>query len=136
GREGAETAGAPVRVNSLEAAATMGYVNDIDPSEITPEHIYRNRRAFMQGIGALALSGAALAAAACDAGLSSNSGGPSGISSYIPGAVTSEQMNDTQNSFEQITNYNNYYEFSEDKEPPAKLAKNLKTDPWSVAVGG
>src|SRR5919199_2704439 len=114
----------------------MGYVNDIDPSEITPEHVYRNRRAFMKGIGVLALGGAALATAACDAGLSGSSGGPSGINSYIPGAVTSEQMNDTPNTFEAITNYNNYYEFSDDKEEPAKLAKNFKTDPWTVAVGG
>ncbi len=114
----------------------MGYVNDIDPAEITPEHVYRNRRAFMKGLAALGAGGAALATAACDAGLSSNPNAPTGISSYIPGATTGEAMNDTPNSFEQITGYNNYYEFSEEKEPPAKLSKNFKTDPWTVEVGG
>ena len=117
-----------------------GYVNDIDPTEITPEHIYRNRRAFMRGIANLAIAAgagsAALATAACDAGLASDPSRPSGIGSYIPGAVTSEEMNDTPNTFEAIANYNNYYEFTDDKEGVARLAKNFKTDPWAVAVGG
>src|SRR6266536_246587 len=117
-----------------------GYVDDIDPAEITPEHIYRNRRAFMRGIANLGIAagvgGAALATAACSTGLGSDPSRPSGIGSYIPGAVTSEEMNDTPNTIEAITNYNNYYEFTDEKEGVARLAKNFKTDPWTVAVGG
>ena len=114
-----------------------GYVNGIDPSEITPEPVYRNRRALMRGIGALALGGAAATAlAACDAGLSSGGAGPGGIGSYVPGAVYSETMDEKPNTIESITNYNNYYEFSDGKEEVARLAKNFKTEPWTVEVGG
>src|SRR5260370_1407850 len=38
--------------------------------------------------------------------------------------------------FKDITNYNNYYEFSTDKYEPAQLAKDLKTRPWTVKVEG
>ena len=47
-----------------------------------------------------------------------------------------ESSPDTPNTLEQITNYNNYYEFSTDKEDVARLSKGFKTEPWSVAVGG
>jgi sulfoxide reductase catalytic subunit YedY len=40
------------------------------------------------------------------------------------------------NTFNDITNYNNYYEFSTAKDAPALLSKNFKTSPWSVQVGG
>lgn len=35
-----------------------------------------------------------------------------------------------------MSHYNNYYEFSTEKEDPAKLAKDFKTRPWSVTVDG
>ncbi len=47
-----------------------------------------------------------------------------------------ELPEDTPNTLEQITSYNNYYEFSTDKEDVARLSKGFKTEPWSVAVGG
>jgi sulfoxide reductase catalytic subunit YedY len=40
------------------------------------------------------------------------------------------------NSLEDITHYNNFYEFGTDKEQPAVLAKNFKTTPWTVSVEG
>lgn len=95
-------------------------------SEITPEHIYRQRRQFMKAAGIL---GAGLLLTACapeqEAGLS-------------PSPVTGEgnPVVDTLNSFEQITNYNNYYEFTTDKERVASLAQDLKTSPWQVEVNG
>ena len=95
-------------------------------SEITPEHIYRQRRQFMKAVGIL---GAGLLLTACapeqEAGLS-------------PSPVTGEGniLVDTLNSFEQITNYNNYYEFTTDKERVASLAQDLKTSPWQVEVYG
>ncbi|HSQ27322.1 MAG TPA: protein-methionine-sulfoxide reductase catalytic subunit MsrP [Anaerolineales bacterium] len=95
-------------------------------SEITPEHIYRQRRQFMKAAGIL---GAGLLLTACapeqEAGLS-------------PSPVTGEgnPVVDTLNSFEQITNYNNYYEFTTDKERVASLAQDLKTSPWQVEVYG
>src|SRR5262249_39081970 len=40
------------------------------------------------------------------------------------------------NGWEQITTYNNYYEFGVDKDDPAQNAHNLKTEPWTVSVEG
>src|SRR4029077_2600471 len=41
-----------------------------------------------------------------------------------------------QNTFEDVTHYNNYYEFGTDKGDPAKNAQNLRTSPWTVSVEG
>lgn len=95
-------------------------------SEITPEHIYRQRRQFMKAAGIL---GAGLLLTAC---------APEQAAGLSPSPVTEEgnPVVDTLNSFEQITNYNNYYEFTTDKERVASLAQDLKTSPWKVEVYG
>ena len=111
----------------------------IRPSEITPEHIYLNRRQFMKGLGVAAV-GAALAAclpggstggadAPAPAGPTPNAGAPAS------GAATDE-LGDPVSTYEVITNYNNYYEFSYDKEGIGRLAANFPTSPWTVEVGG
>ena len=104
----------------------------IDPSEITPEHVYRNRRHFLKAMGFLG-TGALLAA--CAPG-----GSATDAPTTAPGEPTAEgvvdELGDPANTFEQITNYNNYYEFSTNKEGVARLAKDFPTSPWSVAVGG
>jgi sulfoxide reductase catalytic subunit YedY len=43
---------------------------------------------------------------------------------------------ETQTPFEDVTHYNNYYEFATDKITPAKLAEGFKTRPWTVRVDG
>jgi sulfoxide reductase catalytic subunit YedY len=101
----------------------------IHPSEITPEHIYLSRRSFMKGIGAL--TGAA-ALSACG-----SLGGPA-VEVSDPGdvSVSTDELDDPLNSYEEIASYVNYYEFSTDKNEAARLASNLQTSPWSVEVGG
>ncbi len=47
-----------------------------------------------------------------------------------------DELGDPANTYEQITNYNNYYEFDTDKQAVAKLAADFPTSPWSVQVGG
>ena len=47
-----------------------------------------------------------------------------------------DELGDPANTYEQITNYNNYYEFDTDKEAVAKLAADFPTSPWTVQVGG
>lgn len=95
----------------------------IRSSEITPEHVYRSRRTFMRGAGALA---AGLVLSACGAGGANGSTDPAG----------NDERGDAWTSFESITTYNNYYEFTTDKEGVADLARDFKTTPWTVAVGG
>ncbi len=107
----------------------------IKSSEITPEAVYKNRRQFMQGAGALALG--ALAVAACGTPpppVATPAGQDAAAPSPAAGLV--DELGDPANSFEEITNYNNFYEFSTDKQRVAQLAKDFPTSPWTVAVGG
>ncbi|HXV97906.1 MAG TPA: protein-methionine-sulfoxide reductase catalytic subunit MsrP [Anaerolineae bacterium] len=104
----------------------------IRSSEITPEHIYLSRRKFMVGIGALAASSALLAACGTQGTAVKESEAPSDLKT----SATTDELGDALTSFEAITNYNNYYEFSTSKEAVASLAKDFKTSPWTVEVGG
>jgi len=87
----------------------MRRASDLTWADVTPQHLFLNRRSFIAGAAALA-AGPALAA----------------------GFSTDE----APNSLEEITNYNNFYEFGFGKTDPARFAGALTTDPWSVEIGG
>ncbi|MBN2148984.1 MAG: protein-methionine-sulfoxide reductase catalytic subunit MsrP [Anaerolineales bacterium] len=117
----------------------------IPSSEITPEHIYRaysqqrklTRRSFLR-LGALAAGAAALAACAPKATESTSSPPqslPQGSDSTALGDKLDE-LGDPANTFEEVTNFNNFYEFTIDKEDVARLAMDFITSPWQVQVGG
>jgi sulfoxide reductase catalytic subunit YedY len=53
-----------------------------------------------------------------------------------PVSGTQTSLPDTPNTFEEITNYNNYYEFSTDKQAVNSLSADFRSNPWSVEVGG
>ncbi len=95
----------------------MGRFTPGDPlaSEITPESVYLTRRDFLKtmGLAAAAVAFPRLAAAK----------GPF-------------DADDVQTPFEDITHYNNFYEFGTDKTDPAKYAGSLRTRPWTVKVDG
>src|SRR3989304_3212962 len=105
----------------------------IRSSEITPEQVYLNRRAFIKAAGISTL-GAFLAACggAKDQTVSSDTEQDSSFQTQ----AQADELGDPLNTFQQITNYNNYYEFSITKEEVADAAKNLVTSPWQVQVGG
>ncbi len=102
---------------------------DIRPSEITSEDNYLNRRAFMK------------------AGLIAGSGlvaGPA-LSAIVPekaGATLADvgkspfSTNEAPNSYEDITTYNNFYEFGTGKSDPYRNAQDFRTRPWSITVDG
>jgi len=96
-------------------------MRSIPSSEITPEHVYLSRRRFLGAAGTL---GAALALGAC------------GATPGAPPDPRAGQPGERLNSFEQITTYNNYYEFTTDKQRVARLARDFRVSPWEVAVGG
>jgi len=108
--------------------------NKINPSEITPEDIYLNRRNFIR---AGLLAGTAVAT-----GLTYRYFNPQSVEQVetkdIAKVETPKAVSDVgePNSFEDISNYNNYYEFSTDKRAVAKKAQKLVTRPWTVEVGG
>jgi sulfoxide reductase catalytic subunit YedY len=99
------------------------------PHEITPEHVYLNRRQFLK-LGAAAVSLAALAACAPSG---TQSGPPPASSTPAP---TETPLPDELTSFDSVTHYNNYYEFSLDKQAVAVVSKDFRTSPWTVEVGG
>ncbi len=94
---------------------------DILPSEITPREVYLSRRQWMAGAAGLALT-AALPKELGAAPLSA--------------AKSSFSVDEKLTSREDVTSYNNYYEFGVDKADPAKNAGTLKTSPWTVTIDG
>ena len=102
---------------------------EIRPSEITPQDVWLNRRRFLTG-GASA--GALLAAGPASAALI-----PEGSRAKLPDVRTSQYSTDeTPNSYDDITTYNNYYEFGTGKGDPYRYAQDFEPRPWSIEVSG
>jgi len=108
-------------------------------SEITPESVYLSRRQFLKAMGIVS-AGTLLAACA------SPTGTDTPADTAAPGATPSaantgllastDELGDPLNTFEEITNYNNFYEFTLDKAGVAKLSKDFQSSPWDVEVYG
>ena len=54
----------------------------------------------------------------------------------VPTSTATDELGNPVNTYEDITNYNNYYEFTTDKQGVAGLAKDFTVAPWTVEVGG
>jgi len=80
-------------------------------SDVTPESDWLNRRAFITAAGAAA-----------------------GAAAVLPGPARAEALE--PNSYDDITSYNNFYEFGTGKGDPAAYAGRLTTDPWSIVIDG
>ncbi|NQS92219.1 MAG: protein-methionine-sulfoxide reductase catalytic subunit MsrP [Chloroflexi bacterium] len=109
----------------------------IKSSEITPEQVYLSRKQFLKSMGVVGVSAAILAACGVKVTESSSSAPP--VTDFQPTQMpssTMDELGDALNTFDDITNYNNFYEFTVDKEGVAGLAEGYPTSPWEVAVGG
>ena len=95
------------------------YKSDLKWSDVTPRTDYLNRRQIMAGAGALAMGSIAGPAMASLGAKKTNFG--AGLE---------------PNSFEDITSYNNFYEFGTGKDDPARNAHRLTTEPWSIVIDG
>jgi methionine sulfoxide reductase catalytic subunit len=106
--------------------------SDISSSEITPKQDYLNRRAFMRGAaaGAAVLAGEQVLRGVLHPGRVQAAEKLATVKSQY--SLTGE----TPTSYEDITHYNNFYEFGVDKGDPAKNSGSLKTRPWTVKVEG
>ena len=88
--------------------------SDLKQSEVTDEQIFVNRRHLLAGLAGIGLAG--------------------GLPSALSAAQRAEEL--VPNEWEDITSYNNYYEFGTGKSDPAKYAGALTTAPWSVEING
>ncbi|MBX7183979.1 MAG: protein-methionine-sulfoxide reductase catalytic subunit MsrP [Vicinamibacteria bacterium] len=102
----------------------IGRPVDVKSSEITPESLYVNRREWLASAaaGAVALSVFGPAARAQDP---QPVGRPFGL-----------QPDDKPTPWQDVTTYNNFYEFGTDKSDPAQNSKNFKPLPWTITVDG
>ena len=102
---------------------------DVRPSEITSKENYLRRRDFIRAgsiAGGLALAGPALGAVV-----------PASPRARLPDVAASPFSTDeTPNTFEDITTYNNYYEFGTGKSDPFENAQDFEARPWSITVDG
>jgi len=102
--------------------------SDIRSSEITPEPVYRSRREFLRTTAAGAL-GVYAGATLFDEALSAQA--------MIPGVKKSPlSTTEPTHSWEQVTQYNNFYEFGTQKSDPARYSGQLRVKPWTVKVDG
>jgi sulfoxide reductase catalytic subunit YedY len=114
----------------------------IQPSEITPEHVYLSRRDFLKTMGVT--SAFALLLAACGGKPPQATDTPAATlaATSIPGTSgppssgSSDELGAALTPFDSITHYNNYYEFSTDKSAVAGLIDKFQASPWEVQVGG
>jgi sulfoxide reductase catalytic subunit YedY len=104
---------------SLEARTqepAMRRPSKTDPTwaDVTPKSVWMNRRTLLAGAGSIALAGGAGA-------------------SPVPGRFSTDER---PNSFDDITSYNNFYEFGLDKADPKRNAQRMTIDPWSIVIDG
>jgi sulfoxide reductase catalytic subunit YedY len=114
----------------------IGKPGAIPSSEISPKARYLNRRGF--------LAGAAITGAAAVAGVAFRN-----LTDLVEPSMTAQanakidglrksslSTTEKETPYKDVTNYNNFYEFSTDKYEPADLAKNFRTRPWTVTIDG
>jgi len=115
--------------------------DDIRSSEITDERLYLRRREFLQfGVGLMGAAAGGVLVACGNNVIENASAAPAAEGppqSPITG-VTKRMVTTTDppNTFQQITSYNNFYEFGIDKGNPARYAGRMKTSPWTVKIDG
>jgi sulfoxide reductase catalytic subunit YedY len=103
----------------------------VPAAEITDERLYLRRREFIRLAGSVAAAAAApLGAAASSSGAGA---GQSPLADVKPRVVATDEK---LNSFEEITSYNNFYEFGTGKDDPQRYAGRLKTSPWTLKLDG
>jgi sulfoxide reductase catalytic subunit YedY len=106
---------------------------DLTYADVTPRSVYLDRRKFLKAmgiVGAAAVAGKGLFELARPSDLAF-------AATKFSGLVKSPySTTEKQNTFEDVTHYNNFYEFGTDKSDPAKNSQNFKTSPWTVSVEG
>lgn len=101
--------------------------SDIKSSDITPKSVFMNRRRFIQSVAIAGLIPGILPREAVGLGKRKK----------LDGIIKSPYSTAKKpTSYDLVTSYNNFYEFGTSKDMPALMARDFKTKPWTVSVGG
>jgi sulfoxide reductase catalytic subunit YedY len=111
----------------------MRQCGNLTRAEITPKSVYLNRRQILRamGLAGAAVVGSKVLSHLAFPPLSVNAGTRLNVTVKSPFSTT-EKIN----SFEDVTHYNNFYEFGTDKSDPSKNSQKFHTTPWTVSVEG
>ena len=102
-------------------------------SDVTPERLYLDRRNFLLGL----LVTTAAAGCGKKSEVLPSEPGTSPVGLKLNGVIKGPYgTSETQTPYNDVTHYNNFYEFGTDKSDPANNAKHFITSPWSVSVEG
>jgi sulfoxide reductase catalytic subunit YedY len=103
--------------------------SEVPYSAVTPQKAYVNRRRFLTASAGLVLGGAAAFKFFSKSALTTQG-------RKLPARASSFSTSEKLTPFEDITHYNNFYEFGSAKADPAENAKNFRTSPWSISFEG
>jgi methionine sulfoxide reductase catalytic subunit len=106
---------------------------DLTYADVTPKSVYTNRRAFLRAMG-IAGTAALVGSAAWKLALPGeevHATSKLNVASKSPFSTTEKET-----PYNDVTHYNNFYEFGTDKTDPAKNSQNFRTSPWTVSVEG
>jgi sulfoxide reductase catalytic subunit YedY len=111
----------------------MRKFGDLTQADITPKSVYFNRRQILRAMGmaGIAIAGGEVLSRVAFSPDAVQAGTKLNVTVKSPFSTT-EKMN----SFDDVTHYNNFYEFGTDKSDPSRNAGNFRTSPWTVSVEG
>ena len=104
---------------------------ELSSSEITPEHLYLSRRQFLVGGGALVA--AATMTSACKSQPTTTA---TGFCADAKAKASTDELGSNLTACNYVVNYNNFYEFSLDKDGIGDIGKHFPISPWTVEIGG
>jgi sulfoxide reductase catalytic subunit YedY len=107
--------------------------SDIRSSEITDPKVYLNRRDFIRAAAGTAVTASAVVGMAERVFAAQPASHGAKLANVQPSTFSTDER---KNTWEQITTYNNFYEFGTDKDSPAYMARDFKPTPWSLSIEG
>src|SRR5580704_18624036 len=107
--------------------------SELTYADVTPKELYFNRRKFLQTMG---FAGAVAFAGKNLLELASPSRGVFAAATFSNLLKSPFSTTEKLTTLDDVTHYNNFYEFGVDKSAPAKNAQKFRTAPWSVSVEG
>jgi len=102
-------------------------------ADVTPKSVYFNRRELLRAMG---IAGVALAGGKILSNLAFPGKTAFAAAKLDPLVKSPFSTTEKQNSYDDVTHYNNFYEFGTDKRDPAKNSQHFRTSPWTISVEG